>query len=226
MKIHAKQAILENEIDNLHQDIESLDEQLVNLKTELNEKKDAFYKTINNTYSNNIITKSIDDFYSLLNGYYSNKFNNPLAENEGNFKKEFYQKIQYTSVEGIIKSMKFKHNKLIIKASVWFSAFFVAGLGGLLFYLSREYCLVHVRSVSLYVNDNWEYTTFGLCLNLIGGLLWLVALLVLSAVSVIDSNEVLSIIKNEKNQNFEELINYLNSIHKLPNEVKNLIIQK
>ena len=69
MKIHAKQAILENEIDNLHQDIESLDEQLVNLKTELNEKKDAFYKTINNTYSNNIITKSIDDFYSLLNGY-------------------------------------------------------------------------------------------------------------------------------------------------------------
>jgi hypothetical protein len=223
MKIETKQPLLNNKIDNLHQDIESLNEQLVILKAELNEKNDAYYNNIFNTYEKNIIYKSIEDFYTMLNDFFRMKFNYELTENSEMFKEDFYRKLIYSPVENIIKSMKFKHNKLLYKVGVWLSALLMLGLGSLIFYLSSEYCMEYETSFVLNGNDKWEYTTFGLCLNLIAGLSCLIGLIMFSASSILNSNEVVSLIESEENRNFNELINYLNSIHKLPNDVKDLI---
>ena len=46
---------------------------------------------------------------------------------------------------------------------------------------------------------------------------------VLITLSSIKSEVVIGVIQNGGGENFQELINYLNSIHKLPTEIKNLI---
>lgn len=224
MKIQAKQNQLENEIDTLYQSIDSFkneqllkNEELRGLRAALNEKEAALSNAINNVYSSKNIHKSIADFYSFLNSLYYNKFNVQLVEDEGKFKGEFYKKILDESVESIIKPMNFKHNSGKLKAKGLFNFILIAAFASLFFYLAHEFG----RTLSFY--DGWEYNFFGWLLNACGGFLALGALGALLTLASIKSEVVIALIQNDDNVNFKELLNYLNTIHKLPKEIKNLI---
>jgi hypothetical protein len=224
IKIESRKLIIENEIDTLYQSIESFkneqslkNEELSSLREALNEKKEALSNAINNVYSRKNIHKSIADFYSLLNSLYYNKFNVKFVEDEGKFKGDFYKKILDQSVESIIKPMSFKHNSGQLKAKGLFNFISISALSSLFFYLAHEFG----RTLSFY--DGWEYNFLGWILNTCGGFLALGALGALLTLSSLKSEVVISVIQNDENANFKELLNYLNSIHKLPKEIKNLI---
>jgi hypothetical protein len=224
MTIKPNKNQLENEIYTLHQSIESLkakrsieNEELSILRDELNQIKITLKNEINDIYSSNIIHKSIADFYSYLNGVYFASYKVNLVDDERNFKKLFYKKIKETTIESIFNTMTFKHNNAILKAKGIFSFTSIAALAGIFIHFANEYGTYRGFF------DGIEYNFLGYILIILSGICILAAMGVLITLSSLKSQVVIGVIQNGDNENFQELVNYLNSIHKLPTEIKNLI---
>jgi hypothetical protein len=222
MIIQAKQNILNKEIEDLQQHIEYYDKLLKLMKilssislSKLNDSKIELSNKINKLYSYKTINQSISVFYSILSKNYFSIFNAQITEDEENFKVTIYKELYKTTIEDIIKPMAFKHNKIKLKAKVWLNVFLIAGLAIMFFYLAHELFRTYEYGSS---EPKW-----GVILNMIGGILLLVALGKLSFISKVESEKVLLIIKNEQNEDFNELLKYLNSIHKIPTEIRDLI---
>jgi hypothetical protein len=224
MTIQPNKNQLENEIDTLHQSIESLNakrsiqnEEISILRADLNQIQIALSNEINDVYSRNKIHNSIADFYSYLNGVYYAKYKVNLVDEELNFKKEFYKKIKETTIESIFSTMTFKHNNAILKAKGIFLFTSIAVLAGIFIHFANEY------GTTRGFFDGIEYNFLGYILIIFSGICILAAMGVLITLSSIKSEVVIGVIQNGGGENFQELINYLNSIHKLPTEIKNLI---
>jgi hypothetical protein len=226
VKIESRRSDIQKEIDSLYRNIELLNqekvsknEELIKQKAVLAEKKTGFISLINSKYSKENINKSIDEFYASLNTNYSSRYNSNLSVDELKFKSEIYKYIKYKSVESIIEKMKFQHNNGKLKVKGCFIALLLLGSASILFMLAFENCRPYV---SLLSNDR-GYNFIGYLLNIIGGLLALVGLGQLFALSLVPSVEVVEIIKSEGDPNARRNLNFLNSIHSLPDDIKMII---
>ena len=227
MIIQAKQNILNKEIEDLQQHIEYYDKLLKLMKilssislSKLNDSKIELSNKINKLYSYKTINQSISVFYSILSKNYFSIFNAQITEDEENFKVTIYKELYKTTIEDIIKPMAFKHNKIKLKAKVWLNVFLNTGVAIMFFYLAYDFFRTYEYDG---LKPGWEYNFWGIILNMIGGIFLLVALGKLSFITKVESEKVLLIIKNEQNEDFNELLKYLNSIHKIPTEIRDLI---
>ena len=228
--IESKSSEIEKEIQLLYQNIETLDEQkikkideIANLKSVLDEKKLALSDLINNIYSSNSINNNIAEFYTLLNTQYYNKYNSNLVDDEAKFRGEFYKIIKESSVESIISKLHFKHNSGKLKAKGWFYILILTGIAVLLFILAYENFRPYDAWQKYKTGNGRSYNYIGWFINAVGGFLALAGLGKLLTLSLVPNEDVKRMINSNNDPNFKELLNYLNSIHRLPEEIKKLI---
>lgn len=223
MKIISKRNNIKLEIEQLYEKVDSFANERAILLEELTRANILFKRnneeldnTINKIYNRKKIKESIAEFVKQLNELYLNKFNCELVADISIFNKELFHQILGNSIESIFKSMKFVRMLSPLKITTLF-VLLVFLLPGLAFYLAY----VYGRGFDSYGGD-WEYNNLGYILNGtgIGYCLFLKQILsVIPTTSDVYSDEVLSLIKNEKEQQFRTLLNYLNSIHSLPKEI-------
>jgi hypothetical protein len=223
MKIIAKQDKIEKEIEILSEKIDSLDEKTLNLKKEISlarkvilEKRDELFEVINFDFSNKKIDSSTSKFLKILNELYLNKYYCQLIKPEiqKKFEKALIDDIKTRSIEEIISQCTFQHNSWKIKFKSWMCIMPFLGLTvfEIYFTISRW--------------GTWEGMDLGgasFWLVVIAGILILGVIGAISLISNLPSSFVLQLIENEKEGELQTLLNYLNSIHKLPKEIKLLI---
>ena len=226
VKIESRRPEIQKEIDSLYQNIELLNqekvlknEEVIKQKEVLAEKITAFTSLIHNKYSRESINKNIEDFYVFLNKLYFNRFGSQLAADEFEFKIEIYKNIQNKSVESIVEKMQFQHNNRIIKVKGWIVALLLLGAAGLFFNIAYENC----RQYDTLLSSSKSYNLIGYFLNVVGGLFALAGLGQLFTLKVVQSVEVVNLIKSESDSNVRSIVNFLNSIHSLPDDIKKII---
>ena len=226
MKIIAKQDKIEKEIEILSEKIDSLDEKTLNLKKEISlarkvilGKRDELFEVINFDFSNKKIDSSISKFFKILNELYLNKYYCQLIKPEiqKKFEKALIDDIKTRSIEEIISQCTFQHNSWKMKFKSWM--FIMPFLGLTVFEI--------YFTISRW--DSWMWQLQGTILSASFWLAGIAGILIVSVGAMIlvipnlPSKYVLQLIENEKEGELQTLLNYLNSIHKLPKEIKTLI---
>ncbi len=228
--IDPKSSEIEKEIEQIHINIEKLNEEnknkqneIDNLKNILVEKKQYIEELIHKTYSKTEISKNIAQLYENLNSQYYNQYNSNLVDDEAKLISDIHKNITESSVESILIELNFKHNNIKIKFKGWFYTLTITSLAVFLFSISYEYFRPYDPWLEYKTGNGKSYNFIGWIINAFGGFFVISGLGKLLTLSNVAKNEVIEIINSNKDPKFKELLNYLNSIHKLPAEIKNLI---
>ena len=178
-----------------------------------------FSKAINSDYSKSIIYERLDNFYNYFIPIYKNKYSlkmtvfNSKNTNWEIEKKIWAENLKSKEIEQIILEHTFKHNKFFIKfwrILVAIVTLLIAGING-------------VGAFKYGTDYNDEFNLLGWVLIVIAGVFALIGLIKLGLVSNVYPKDVVKLIKSEDSAEMSETLEFLNSINKLPVEIKNKI---
>jgi hypothetical protein len=208
-----------NNIKNLNNEIIVLANEIKVIIQTMQKDNLELSKAINSEYSNSIIHERLDNFHNYFISIYKNKYNlemtvfNSKNTNWEIEKKIWAENLKSKEIEQIILEHTFKHNKFFIKfwrilvANVTLLIGFFNGVGA--FKYGTDY------------ND--KFNLLGWVLIGIAGVFALIGLVKLGLVSNVYPKDVVKLIKSEDSAEMSENLEFLNSINKLPVEIKDKI---
>ena len=130
-------------------------------------------------------------------------------------KKIWAENLKSKEIEQIILEHTFKHNKFFIKfwrILVAIVTLLIAGING-------------VGAYKYGTDYNDEFNLLGWVLIGIAGVIALIGLIKLGLVSNVYPKDVVKLIKSEDSAEMSETLEFLNSINKLPVEIKDIILR-
>ena len=202
--------VLIEETAKVSEEINNQEDELKELQNQLNNKNIELKDLVNLEYSVNTIEKTIasiiDDIKSLFNEHFNSDLINP------NVYQIIKLKIYKNTIEDALLALVFKHNSSKIKIKEKFKSILSVAFSSYLFYGAREIGMKY-----------GEYSGFGIFINCVAVVFIFLAIGILSNSSNYSGKDLIVLINNNKSNELSKKINYLNSIHKLPKEVLQLI---
>ena len=218
---------LKLEIDQLNEKIKRLNFEKNKINSELSvirsnveERHQLLASFVNSTYSRKNIKKSIEVFFDLMNLKYIEIYSHKFIDNSENFKKMLASEIMNKSISDILTKYEFKHNSFKLKFKRCLSISVLLGISIFLFILSYE----KFRPVTGYMYASEEYNFIGWLLNISAGFLAFACYGLFITMNSVPIKEVILIIGNNNDENLKEVVNFLDSIHKLPADIKKYIL--
>ena len=205
---------LYGKIDALKDDTTNKEKELSEARISLKEKNESLSNAINNIYSTRQIKNSFDVFFTSGDALYKKIYNIPVVFGQ-DAKKMFFAEIKNKPLSEIVMSdsLIFKHKIFWRKMMNWFFVLFLSFIFA-----------IFILGGNKYGRDYHDDVTFlGFVLYGAGGLFALMAFAAKTQISVVKNKEIVTLIQNEKEEEFINIMEYLNSIHKLPDLIKKQI---
>jgi uncharacterized membrane protein len=208
-------------IDGKKSDLEKLENDIATLKKQIEELKKDKSNLVNEEYASQKIDKEIKFFIKEIKLIFKEKYKSDLICDD--LYKTIKLKINNNSIDQILIEQKsFKHNssRLNLKKVLQSFLFLITAASFLLIaYLNKEY-YGGVYKPGMVIKF---YTNFGVILNILGVILIILGLGNMIFINMMLSVELKNLINKKKSEELNNTIDFLNSIHQLPKEIKEMV---
>lgn len=221
VKLNNKEQLFK-QIDSLIRVTETIHEETLVHEAELEILHVELAELINKDFSIDTIDETILSVISDIKTIFKKHYNSDLLADTiyGKIKNGIFN----MNLDSIISKSVFKHKSWKLKFKTILSISLIVCFSALLFYCAHEYFMAYDNSYHInYDVPEKEYLTFGIWLNGIGICIHIFTLGLLLSINEFKGEELIILINKNKTAVIIKKLDYLNSLHKLPKEVIQII---